>query len=54
MFLNAINRYDIKGLFSGNFEFTVRAEEKIKLFNDTIKVLDYLKEMLKNNELLAK
>ncbi|UOD35449.1 transcription-repair coupling factor [Deferribacteraceae bacterium V6Fe1] len=54
MFLEAMSKLNITGLFTGSFEFTVRGAESLRLFEDTFKMLDYLNEMLKNSELLAK
>lgn len=54
MFLEAINKLNITGLFTGSFEFTLRGSESAILFEKTFKMLDYLNKILKNSELLAK
>jgi len=54
MFLEAMNKLNITGLFTGSFEFTLRGSESAILFENTFKMLDYLNKILKNSELLAK
>lgn len=54
MFLDAMKKLNITGLFTGSFEFTLRESVSIKLFESTFKMLEYLNKILKDCELLAK